>query len=300
MALMRLLQNGWIKLLLGIVLVGLLLSGVVAWLPGYIATYGATENEIAATYPGDEILNSPVIMWTHGASISAPPEKVWPWIAQIGQSRGGFYSYTFIENMISRDGSYKNAPAILPQFQDPKPGVYIIADMLPIKEVKTGEYFLAAVDDFFGMGWTWGWYLRPEGTASTRLILRMKIQTSGEQSNPAAMWIINAGGFIMEKAMLRGITDRAEGRPFPSPNEPFEIVAWFGTLIIGLASAWQVIRRKNWLFPLLLGLTSVAALLVITFIQPSIILRIVILIILGLAFLAFKKREENPEEKEQK
>lgn len=297
---MRLLQNGWIKFLLGFVLVGLMLFGTVAWLPGYIATYGATENEVAATYPGDEILNSPVIMWTHSTSISAPPEKVWPWIAQIGQSRGGFYSYTFIENMIARDGSYQNASEILPQFQDPKPGVYIITDMLPIKEVKSGEYFLAAVDDFFGMGWTWDWYLRPEGTANTRLILRMKIQTKNEQSNPATMWILDAGGFIMEKAMLRGIADRAEGRPFPSPIEPLEIAVWFGTLIIGLASAWQVIRRKNWLFPLILGLTSVAALLVITFIQPSIILRFVILIILGLAYWAFKKRDENPGEKEQK
>jgi hypothetical protein len=291
---MRLLQNGWIKFLLGFVLVGLLLGGAVVWLPGYIATYGATENEITAVYPGDEILTSPVITWTHGASISAPPEKVWPWIAQIGQSRGGFYSYTFIENMIARDGSYQNASAVLPEFQDPKPGTFIITDMLPIKDVKTGDYFLAGVDDFFGMGWTWGWYLKPEGPSSTRLTLRMKIQTKGEQANPAAMWILDAGGFVMEKAMLRGIADRAEGRPFPAPNEPLEIVIWFGTLVIGLASAWQVIRRKSWFFPLFLGLTSVAALLVFTFIQPSNILRIVILIILGFAFQAFRKRDEYP------
>lgn len=297
---MRFLQNGWIKFLLGVVLVGLLLTGMVFMLPGYIATYGATENEVSAVYAGDELLKSPVVMWTHGVSISAPPEKVWPWIAQIGQSRGGFYSYTFIENMISRDGSYRNASEVLPQFQDPKPGVFIITDMLPIKEVKTGEYFLAATEDFFGMGWTWGWFLRPEGNGNTRLTIRMKIQTYGEQSNPAAMWIINAGGFIMEKAMLRGISDRAEGLPFPSPIEPLEIALWFGTLIIGLASAWQVVRRKNWLFLLILGLTSVAALLVITFIQPSNIMRFVILMILFLAYRAAIKREENPGEKEQK
>jgi len=297
---MRIMSNGWVKFLLGIILVCALLFSIFSALPGYIATYGATEDEIADTYPGDEILTSPVIMWTHGASISAPPEKVWPWIAQIGQSRGGFYSYTFIENMISRDGSYQNAAQVLAQFQDPKPGDYIITDMLPVKEVKTGEYFLAAVDDFFGMGWTWGWYIKPEGTNSTRLVIRMKIQTQGEPLNPIATWIMDAGGFIMEKAMLRGIADRAEGQPFPAPMESLEIIVWFGTLLLGLTSAWQVIRRANWVYPLLLGLTSVAALLVFTFVQPSSILRIVILIILILAYWAYIKRDEHPEEKEQK
>jgi hypothetical protein len=172
--------------------------------------------------------------------------------------------------------------------------------MLPLKEVKAGEYFLAAVDDFFGMGWTWGWYLRPEGTDSTRLVLRMKIQTSGEALNPIATWIMDAGGFIMEKAMLRGIADRAEGRPFPAPIEPMEICIWLGTLLVGLASAWQVIRRPNWIYPLLLGLTSIAAILVFTFIQPSNILRIVILIILVLAYIGYLRRDNNPKEKEQK
>jgi hypothetical protein len=98
---MQIIKNGWVKFLLGIALVSGLLFSIFSILPGYIATYGATEKEIADTYPGDEILTKPVIMWTHGATISAPPEKVWPWIAQIGQSRGGFYSYTFIENMIA-------------------------------------------------------------------------------------------------------------------------------------------------------------------------------------------------------
>ena len=292
--------NGWIKFILGFVLVAALLSGVVAYMPGYIATYGATEYEISAVYPGDEILTDPVIMWTHGRSISAPPEQVWPWIAQIGQSRGGFYSYTIIENLISRDGSYQNASQVLEQHQDPKPGTDIIKDMLPTKEVKTGEYFLAAVDDFFGMGWTWGWYLRPEGIDSTRLIIRMKIQVDGEQSNPVMFWILDAGGFVMEKAMLRGIADRAEGRPFPAPNEAAELIVWFGTLMVGVASAWQVIRKTKWFFPLMLGLTSLATLVVFTFIQPNSIWRILILILLILAYWGCVKWDKNPKEKEQK
>jgi len=37
---------------------------------------------------------------THGISIQIPPVELWPWIAQIGDVRGGFYSFTFIENLI--------------------------------------------------------------------------------------------------------------------------------------------------------------------------------------------------------
>lgn len=297
---MRNIKNMWVRLVLGILLVSVFLILTFSALPSYIATYGATENEIKGTYPGDEIISSPAVMWTHGLSISAPPEQVWPWIVQIGQSRGGFYSYTFIENMISRDGSYRNASQVIAEFQNPKPGDYIITDMLPIKEFKTGEYFLAAVDDFFGMKWTWGWNLKPEGKENTRLVIRMKIESKDADKNPAALLFINAGGFIMEKAMLRGIQDRSEGRPFPAPIEPLEMLFWFATLAAGIASAWLVIRRTNWLYPLALGLTSVAALLVFTFVQPSDILQLVIILILGMALWRLVKRDKNLREKEQK
>jgi hypothetical protein len=297
---MKTMENTWVRLLVGLLLVSILLISIFALLPGWFEIYGATKEEISAVYPGDEILTSPTIVWTHAISLSDTPEKVWPWIAQIGQSRGGFYSYTFIENMISQDKSFQNASQIMPQFQKPKPGDYIITDMLPLKEIKAGEYYLAAVQDFFGMGWTWVWYLKPEGMDNTRLILRMKIQASGEPLNPIATWFLDAGGFVMERGMLRGIQDRVEGKALPSPVEPLEISLWVGTLLVGLAAAWQVIRRKNWLFPLAIGLISVIALLVFTFIQPSNVLRIVVLSGLVVAVWQCIKREENPKEKEQK
>ena len=36
---------------------------------------------------------------THAITIRAPVEEVWPWLAQIGQDRGGFYSYEWLENL---------------------------------------------------------------------------------------------------------------------------------------------------------------------------------------------------------
>lgn len=297
---MKIQQNKWIRFLSGFLLVAIILVGTFALLPGWIGTYGATPQEISAVYPGDEILISPMITWTHAVSIAAPVEKVWPWIAQIGQSKGGFYSFTFIENLMTDDNSFHNTPTILPQFQNPQPGEEIIRDMLPLKEVQKDKYLLAATEDFFTLGWTWLWYLQPESATSTRLILRMKIQAPGEPLNPAATIFLNAGGFVMENGMLRGIQDRAEGRALPSPIEPLEIFVWAATFILGLVAAWQVLKRKDWLLPLAVGLISVISLLAFTFVQPGIILRIVILAGLLVALWGILKRDESPTKKELK
>lgn len=271
-------SSKWKRFFLGLILVISTLSVSVAWLPGWIHTYGATEAEVRVEYPGDEILKAPVVAWTHAISIAAPPAAVWPWIAQIGDTKGGFYSYTFIENMVSGADIYHNANRIIPEFQNPQPGEEIIGTVLPIKEVKTGEYLLAATSDFMGLGWTWLWYLQPQNTDLIRLIIRMKIQSPAEMSSPIMTWILDAGGFVMEKGMLRGIQDRAEGKAWTSPNEPLEIFLWVSILIIGLIAAWRFVNWKEWLLPFATGLLAVFGLLVFTFLQPSIELRVVFFI----------------------
>jgi hypothetical protein len=65
--------------------------------------WGATEAELSASLPGDELLPAPASQVTHAITIQATPEQVWPWIMQIGQDRSGFYSYTWAENLIGCD-----------------------------------------------------------------------------------------------------------------------------------------------------------------------------------------------------
>lgn len=64
---------------------GHLLSGPA--LRRYRTTWGATEDEVAAAWPGDEFLPDPDWTSTHAITISASPDEVWPWVAQIGQGR---------------------------------------------------------------------------------------------------------------------------------------------------------------------------------------------------------------------
>src|SRR5262245_39592554 len=60
--------------------------------------WGTASGEADEYLPGDELLSDAVSSATHAITIDAPPEDVWPWLAQIGQDKGGFYSYTMLEN----------------------------------------------------------------------------------------------------------------------------------------------------------------------------------------------------------
>src|SRR5690606_2165248 len=80
--------------------------GAVASLPllrGWAMTFGATDAELEAKLPGDELTPGADVVATRGITIAAPPERVWPWLVQIGQGRGGFYSYDALENLVGLD-----------------------------------------------------------------------------------------------------------------------------------------------------------------------------------------------------
>lgn len=86
------------------VLAGLALVAVImmfALLP-WMDHWGASESEIAASLPGDELVPSPRISYTRAISINADPEEIYPWLVQIGAERGGWYSYEWFETNFLR------------------------------------------------------------------------------------------------------------------------------------------------------------------------------------------------------
>ena len=52
--------------------------------------WGTVGTEATDSLPGDELVPEPKWSYTLGIAVDASPEAVWPWIAQIGQGRGGF------------------------------------------------------------------------------------------------------------------------------------------------------------------------------------------------------------------
>ena len=63
--------------------------------------FGATSEELTASLPGDELVTNPAELIHARHQYNAAPEEVYPWLAQIGADRGGFYSYTWIDHMIN-------------------------------------------------------------------------------------------------------------------------------------------------------------------------------------------------------
>jgi hypothetical protein len=84
-----------------------------------VARWGSTKTERRACWPGDELVDDPGLVWTNAVTIDRPASEVWPWIAQLGQGRGGLYSYDWLENLLGCD--VHSARRVLPQFQEPLP-----------------------------------------------------------------------------------------------------------------------------------------------------------------------------------
>ncbi|MFI7662305.1 SRPBCC family protein [Micromonospora parva] len=187
------------------------MKGTMLQRPGRWLTWGATTGEVAATLPGDELLADPDIVSTRAVTIDAPPKAVWPWLVQMGSGRGGAYTYDWIENLFGLD--MHSADEILPQFQH-----LAIGDELPLG--KSGPAMRVEVLDpertlvfrSADGAWVWAFHLRPDRTG-TRLISRNRIVLAG-RPRPARIayrLVMEPGSLVMERRMLLGIKQRAEG-----------------------------------------------------------------------------------------
>jgi hypothetical protein len=270
-----------VRLVTGTLLVIVIIVVTFALLRRWTPTWGATEAEVQRTLPGDQLIERTPGDMTHGATIDAPPEEVWPWIAQIGDDRGGFYSYTFIENLLMVEDLYHNANRILPQFQKPQPGEGMVMDSLQVHNVEPGKWLLAAQTSAEGdFDWVWLWHVEPIGTNQTRLLVRQAMRLFPEGGNPVMSTVTDLGAFVMEWRMIEGLKLRAEGGTEPAGIEAVEIVLWLAALVVGLGAAVLFLTRPAWQAPLLLGLTALFTLIWFTFWLPPIWLRLLFDVVL--------------------
>jgi hypothetical protein len=281
---MKTFQTIALRILLGLVIVGLLLAALFNITLYFIPTWGATDVEVARPLPGDGLNANPNLLWTNAITINASPEQVWPWIAQIGDTKGGFYSYTFIENQVGKltgaEGYtvvYTNANEIHPEWQNPQPGEPLIQGTLQVRESKAGRYLLAESTQPAPFMWVWGWYVEPADADTTRLISRFSIQVPGDAAgNPVMDFMLNAGGFVMQQNMMQSIKLRAEGGTEPAWIESVEITLWMVALLAGLTAAILYLIRKDWRWPLSVAVLSIVVIFVLTFIQPHLLIRFVL------------------------
>jgi len=186
--------------------------------------WGATDDEVVRPLPGDELVPDPAIEATWAITIDAPVEEVWPWLAQIGQDRGGFYSYEWLENLAGC--KLRNADRIHPEWQQRTVGELVPlhpANSLPVACFEPGR---ALVLDGWG-----AFVVEPIDDQRTRLIARSRVGRGWI----AVMYrlLVEIPHFIMQRKMLLGIKERAErsqrssdaSRAAPSVEDTLEDVA---------------------------------------------------------------------------
>jgi hypothetical protein len=179
--------------------------------------WGATDEEIATVQPGDDLIGDANITATRAITIRRQPDVVWPWIAQLGQGRGGFYSYDYLENLLGFD--IHSADRVVPEWQQIEVGDEVrLAATVGLKAaivepgralVLQGALPLAQEPPFDS---TWAFILREQPDGSTRLLSRERYGYKRWWA-PLVVEPTQAISFVMSRKMLLGIRARAERTP---------------------------------------------------------------------------------------
>ena len=186
-------------------------------------TWGATEEEVAASMPGDDLLPRAQYRCTRAITIAATPAEVWPWLVQVGWRRAGWYADDLLDNF-----GRPSAREIIPELQDLHVGQWLAWGP------GASERTAFRVDGFVAHEWllwrapnrTFAWRLVPLSDGRTRLVTR--VHTLYEWSRPLVLGtvlLMEVGDYAMMRRMLRGIRDRAETEHRRRAAEPREALA---------------------------------------------------------------------------
>ena len=186
--------------------------------------WGLDRKAAAREYPGDAIVPAPRWSWTHGVEIDAPPDAVWPWVAQLGADRGGFYSYQWLENLAGCE--LRNAESIHPDWVLHRGDALVLhpdAPALRVVAVEPPRYLLAEApadpaQRAAGGSWvavSWLFFVEPLGERRSRLISRYRCACSEDIATRLSFGptLVEPVGFAMDRRMLLGIKERAERTP---------------------------------------------------------------------------------------
>lgn len=180
--------------------------------------WGASNEEVRGLLPGDDLMAEADLVATRAITIDSDPSDVWPWLAQLGQGRGGFYSYDGLENLAGCD--MHSADTVVARWQSVDAGdqVHLHPEVaLAVAEVQPGRVLVLRGGVPLGTApapydFTWAFVLRdgPEGT--TRLVVRERYSYSRWWS---ALLVepVELVSAVMSQRMLRGIRERAESTP---------------------------------------------------------------------------------------
>ena len=196
--------------------------------------WGATDEEVSASYPGDDLVGRPVSRSTMATTLPAPAAAVWPWLVQMGADRAGWYSWDQLDN-----AGTPSATEIVEKWQDLHAGdrIRATADGRFFFTVALADYpsMLVLRSDFalpsgrhidpseqepraFARG-VWGFHLRELPGNRTRLVVR----TVGRDAPRAITAVIDTlfgepAHLIMQARQFHNLAQRLRPAPAATGN----------------------------------------------------------------------------------
>ncbi|KMV20915.1 hypothetical protein BMW24_015760 [Mycobacterium heckeshornense] len=188
----------------------------------FYRNWGATKEECKAVLPGDELVRNPAVQTTEAVSINASAKSVWPWLVQIGQDRGGLYSFESLENLLGL--RFHNADRLHPEWQQLNVGDVVrlapkgwlglrngialgVVDVVPTERI-----VLRASSPELPWDAVWSFHLLPHWEDRARLLARLRtgIRHPGEVM---AAELAGPATALLTRGILRGIKRRVEASP---------------------------------------------------------------------------------------
>jgi len=230
---------------------------LLAGLAKELGTLEATEyqRELA----GDRLLSADDEL-TDGVTIEAPPERIWPWLVQMGCQRAGFYSVDLLDNAGER-----SAREIIPELQQLEVGQVIPAtphgaEGFEVLQVETNRALVLGglydVDQEKQLSFsaarpphywhvTWAFALEPLNARSTRLHVRARAAFP-KTGRFHAKWIRPVHHF-MQREMLKHLAARVEGRmPRNDYRDVLEGVGGTAVMLAALLTPFLRQARSHW------------------------------------------------------
>ncbi len=275
----------WVRLLaLVLCFITILEAFLLIARPWYLR-WGATAEELRRVLPGDEILASPGTPETRAITIDVPADRVWPWLAQLGQDRGGFYSFDLLENLVGCEMPTEDVLRperqiwhlgdklwMYPADKAGGMGYATLRAMVPGRALAFGthRFGTAAAAPEDGI---WSFVVEPSGGTSTRLLVRGQGELGRSLLGTAFDWsVFEPMHFAMERRMMIGIKEVAEGGSRQRGLNHVHVVLWFVTFGLFVTAAVMMVAGIRWRRALSGLLASALVFQILTLIQPPVTL----------------------------
>ena len=258
--------------------------------------WGATDAELATVYPGEGLFPVAGSRSVRGVTVDARADQVWPWVAQIGQDRGGFYSYEVLEDLVGCE--MPRATSVMPEHQawqegdqlwmyprqklDGAGGARLVVQE-PGRFLMFASRALGAAPDQPEAG-VWGFVVRPLEDGRARVLA---VSRSAPDASPVAAGFARAvfepAHYVMERRMLVNLRTLAEGGTTSWWNELVDVTLWTLTVGILVAALVAVARRQRWATALAVAVMAAGVFQVLTLLQPPVVVGVALVTWLALS-----------------